>query len=174
MADLSSLQALVAKAQAAVAAKASTKAAEGKVKTARSEPEREAAQSALAEMLAIVDWRSTALVLLMDTWDCACGAHDQSPQGIYLHQEHTRMANSTRLTPIRSQRDGNDLPKRVKLEHRIVAVCGYCAPELGFERFLERPTTPEEKARANRRPGMYVAEWHDKRRQLAGVPHGTP
>lgn len=167
MADLSKLVALVAAAKQTVAAKDAIKAAEVKVKKARSEPEREAAQSEVQDMLAIVDWRTTALVLVMDTWDCACGAHDQSPQGMFFYQEHTRIANATRLTPPRSESEGNDLPKRIKLEHRIVAICGYCAPAAGFTKLLEPPKTQEERQLALRRPGMYVSEWNAARRQRA-------
>ena len=172
MADLSALQLLVAKAQAVVAAKASVKLAEVKVKKARSEPERESAQSALADMLAIVDWRSTAIVLLLDCWTCSCGHHGASPQGMFFYQEHTRVANSTRLVPPRSESLGNDLPKRIKYDHRIVSVCDNCCNDAGFTKPLERQSTPEERRFALRRPGMYVSDWNDKRLQTEETPNG--
>lgn len=165
MADLSALQALVAKAQAAVAAKDTLKAAEVKLKKARSEPEREAARDEVAEMMAIVDWHTTALVLVIDAWHCSCGNTGRSPQGLFLHQEHTRLANSTRLIPPRSESDGNELPRRIKQNEREVVLCSACAWDNAFTKYLEPPATPEEKRMALRRPGHFVSEWADLRRQ---------
>lgn len=165
MADLTSLAALVAQAKQTVAAKSAATTAATKLKSARSAVERESLQTEVNDMLAIVDWRSTALVLVYDHWECACGNHGKSPQGMFFFQEHTRLANATRIVPPRSESEGNDLPKRIKLEHRVVAVCPECAGEAGFHKIIEPPKTPEERRMALRSPGEMIREWQALRTQ---------
>jgi hypothetical protein len=137
------LDSLVAKAKAEVAARDQLKAADAKTKAARTEAARLESLAEANELRAAVDWRVRALVLVVERWECRCAARGETPQGVYLYKEHARLANSTCLTLPRHESEVEPgLPRRLHYTHRITAMCQSCAPDLGFHRQLAgAPTT---------------------------------
>ena len=114
----------------------------------------------------ILGWRTTALVLLMEEWQCRCGARGQNPQGLFLHQEHPRLPFSIRLLVVPHEPE-EAYPRRVRVETHPVPICGVCASGLGFAETLEAPGRISGRLMASQHPGEYVADWLDKRRQSA-------
>lgn len=127
---LFSLDSLIAGAKAKVAEKEALKTADAKLRKARSPAE-------LTEAIAIrtaIEWRPVALALRLDIWTCRCGGHGATPGGLFILQEHTRLASSVRLVPIRHESAVPDLPKVRYSEDRVVALCPECADDTGFTR----------------------------------------
>lgn len=171
MPDLNSLHTLVASARATVAAQAELKGAKKALTEAPSEAARQVAQAQVEHMLNLADWRTEALVLIHDEWECVCGTTGCAPQGLFLYQTHARSRFSTRL--IRPSGDAeahHRLPQRVKYQTRQVTLCPNCAPVVGFHTHLETREEQESKTFALRAPGQYVKEWEDARRQSAPEP----
>lgn len=158
-----SLQDLIAAAKAKVAATDRLKVTEAKAKTARTESARAESQAEADRLRSELDWRLVALVLVIEEWECICGEDGQDPQGVYLYKEHTRMANSTVLTPPRHESAiPAELPRRVKYTNRTVSLCPHCMAGLGFSKILTANVTLESN-RPKLPPGEFVREWLERR-----------
>ena len=84
--------------------------------------------------------------------------------GLFLHQEHPRLAYSIRLLVVPHEPE-EVYPRRVRVETHKVPICGVCASDLGFAQPLEAPGRISGRLMAPVRPGEYVSDWLDKRRQ---------
>lgn len=123
---------------AKLADEAKLKKAKAATKAARNDGERRAANEEALEIQSRMDWRPVALVLRKDHWQCGCGEEGEAPGGLFIYYEHTRIANTTKLAPPRTQANiSNDLPRRVQVDARPVAICPACAPRLGFTKPLK-------------------------------------
>lgn len=157
------LQDLIAAAKAKVAATDQLKATEAKAKTAKTEAARAESQAEADRLRAELDWRLVALVIVIEEWECACGAGGEDPQGIYLYKEHARIANSSILTPPRHESAiPTDLPRRIKYTERVVSMCPHCMRGFGFEKILPANVVLES-ARPKLPPGEFVREWLKRR-----------
>lgn len=144
--NLGALEALIAAAKQTVATREAAKKAETKVKAARSNPERTAAQAEADALRALIDWKDAALVYVSEHWQCRCGNDGWNPHGVFILQEHARLANSVRL--IRPQAGAplpDGLPRRKRHESRAVEICDGCADEAGYSRpyVLPMPTAAQ-------------------------------
>lgn len=157
---MATLAELLSQATATVAAKASVTAAKERVKKARNPLERDAAVADTVALQATLDWRPVALVYREEHWTCQCGHEGFTPDGLFVLYEHTRMANSTRLSrPRHESENRNDLPKRILVEARVVMLCGACcagfiksyAPPITVNGRRPTPLLPEQR--------VYAAEW---------------
>ena len=137
------LAALTARVKARVATEEAAKVA----KVAAKRDPSKAAEAYVLQNAA--DWNTTALVIVYDDWECACGNHGSSPRGLFLLQEHSRMANCSRLEAIGSGTPPPHLPKKWFGESRIVALCHQCAPAVGFLKEYRRPPPPAHSALAS-------------------------
>lgn len=110
-------------------------AAEATVKVAKAAASKDPAK--LAEVMALqnlADWNTVALVLRHDSWTCTCGASGIAPGGLFLAQEHSRMANCSRLAATALSPDVEHLPRRQQTVERKVGFCFFCATTGGFTR----------------------------------------
>lgn len=133
------LDALRQRVESKLATEAKAKAAKDAVKKARTEHERLAANEEAMHLQAQIDWRAVALVFVKDHWQCQCGAEGDSPSGLMIFFEHTRMANCTRLAAPRHQSDPqlNELPRRVQINNRVTSMCPACSERYGFTKLLK-------------------------------------
>lgn len=154
-----SLDSLIATAQAQVQAKTALGKVETKARTAPTAPERKAALDEALVLRATLDWHSTALVFRWEEWTCTCGQSGGTPIGLFILEEHARMANSTRLRPPRSESGDAypDLPRRVMRDTRPVPFCPECASTHGFVK-PHAPRLPPPYA-IRRVEGEFVQEW---------------
>jgi hypothetical protein len=155
MADLASL---IATAQKAVAAQAAIKVAKVTAK-ARPTPE---ALSALHALELQVQWRPVALVLKLEEWTCVCGHQGEHPLGLFLLEEHTRVANSTRLSRPRNEAELPPLPRRIAWENGTRLICSSCAPRHGFLKELTRAPVAAQAAVPPAK-GEFTSEWETLR-----------
>ncbi len=109
--------------------------------------------------LAALDWRTTGVVYRYTQWSCACGNAGQSPGTVFAHQEHTRIANTTRLQAFGSGTPWPDerTPRWHKADTQDVPFCDVCMlTDLGFARPMpERRTAPI----VSDRRGEFSREW---------------
>lgn len=158
-----SLTDLLAAAQSKVKATEAKAKAEIKVKKARSAGEREEAQEEVNTLREQLDWETRALVYRVTRWQCACGGEGRTPIGMFLYQEHTRMANTTRMQTVRNEASVPGLARHIVEETSITFMCPECLPNHGFFTPLPKQSLRQERAVALRQPGLYVADWHAKR-----------
>ena len=122
------LAALTARVKARVEADSAAKVAK---KVASKDPAKAAEALALQNL---ADWNTVALVLRHDSWRCSCGASGIAPGGLFLAQEHSRMANCSRLAATEMSPDVEHLPRRQQTVERAVTHCFFCATSGGFTR----------------------------------------
>lgn len=167
-----SLNDLVARAKARSAAEAEAKASE---KTAKAFAETAKRRPLTAEELELrerADWEPTALVLVFDAWECACGASGDSPGGLMIHSRHRRMSADRLLAPRFESQVDPTLPRHFHYETRVVALCPHCAESNGFLT-KHTPMRPQQEIRPADFTGEgagFVREWQ----QLRAQPEGDP
>lgn len=161
---MATLSDLLARAAARTAA---TPSPSTKPKPKQSHPFRDGFEAPTEESPVIPqDWQTTSLVLCYDQWTCACGASGTSPEGLFLLQVHTRMANSIRLQPIRHESSLPDLQRRIKITERVVALCPGCASLNGFLTRYQPPPPPALRGKPSQEPSSFIAEWNKLRAPL--------
>jgi hypothetical protein len=153
-----SLTDLIAKSKLAVELTEAAKKAKASAKKAKSPQAAAEALEQAQEIQARIDWRSQTLVFRLIRWECACGHSGTRPDGLFIFQEHARMANSYRF--IRPVEGGSiDLPRRVQTLTEIVSLCIACSSDSEFRLpFVEPPRRlPPSPAREGL--GPYVQEF---------------
>lgn len=152
------LASLVARARAKVQVKDAAKDAEAKVKAAKTADAKLTAQLELNSIREHIDWRSVALLHVTEHWTCRCGNVGEAPQGLFILQEHTRLANSRRLQRPRSESSlPSDLPRAVKIETSVVLMCQECREDSGFVNEWRPPIPPTSLAFGAK--GEFTREW---------------
>lgn len=141
-----SLSDLIAKAKVATELAAQAKAAQAKAKKAKAPREIAEAEAEALAIQARIDWRSTTLLFRLVKWQCACGHSGTRPDGLFIFQEHVRMANTYRFIRPREGAEV-DLPRRVQTTTEVTALCVACSSTSGF-----------------------VAPWHEPARRLPPSP----
>jgi len=143
------LAALTARVKARVEADGAAKVAK---KVASKDPAKAAEALALQNL---ADWVPVALVLQHDSWACQCGASGMAPGGLFIAQEHARMANCTRLVTLAPADDVEHLPKRQMTSTRLVLHCFFCGTVGGFTRL--HAFEPLAVAQATLPPTIHMA-----------------
>jgi hypothetical protein len=134
-----SLDALIAKSRLAAELTEAAKAAKAKAKKAKAPREIAEATAEASAIQAQLDWRSTTLLFRQFRWTCACGHEGYRPDGLFIFQEHARMANTYRFIRPREGAEV-DLPRRVQTLTEVVALCLSCTGDSGFlTPFIEPP-----------------------------------
>lgn len=142
---------------AKLSADAERKQATARVKQAKSEPERKASLADLRQLEDLHDWLPVALLFKIECWECSCGSSGNNPTGLFLLQQHTRMARTTRLVPPRRGTDALDgIPRHFESTTRPVSLCFYCADKHGFSGPYIPPAPVAPSAKAF---GEFSAEW---------------
>lgn len=158
---MSPLEQLIAEAKAKIAAEAAAKQATAQSKTAKTSAARDASLAEARRISNELDWRPTALVFVTDEWECACGEVGSTPAGMFIYKRHTRMANAFTLSAVRSESEGNELPRLIKYTERFISVCPSCCGTLGFQNELvEKVAAP---APLHAAPGTFTQEWETLR-----------
>jgi len=147
---LISLEALTLRANARIetakAADELRKAATKKVRDSKTVDARQAAREELQQanaqamrMEAELEWIPQYLVLHQQRWRCTCGREGNTPLGLFIRYQHSRMSRTIRDAAItkESGADYNELPKRIKLVEANAIVCSGCSFSRGFEEYLE-------------------------------------
>lgn len=163
-----SLAELIAKSKLAAELTEAAKAAKAKAKKAKAPREIAEAEAQAVALQAQIDWRSTTLIFRLIKWECACGHSGTRPDGLFIFQEHARMANSYRFIrpregPARGLR--RYLPRRVQTTTEVVTLCVACTSASGFTApFVEPPRRlPPSPAREGL--GPFVQEFRYLTRQ---------
>jgi hypothetical protein len=156
MADLAQL---IANAQKRVQTEQAAKTAKAAAK-ARPTPE---AMSVAHALQAQLDWRTVALVFKVERWTCTCGCTGDNPLGLFLFEEHTRVANSTRLVRPRSEAGLPPLARRTLVETSSRAMCADCCSDHHFIQALNRAVLPHQLPERPPTKGVFVAEWEQLR-----------
>lgn len=159
-----SLEALIAKSKLAAELTEAAKAAKAKAKKAKAPREIAEAEAQAVALQAQIDWRSTTLIFRLIKWECACGHSGTRPDGLFLFQEHARMANSYRFVRPREGAEA-DLPRRVQTTTEVVTLCVACTSASGFTApFVEPPRRlPPSPAREGL--GPFVQEFRSLTKQ---------
>lgn len=154
------LKTLIRTAQHEVAKKELAKTLVSKAKTSKSVEARTEAMTEARAIQATIDWRTQSVVFHEYCWHCICGSLGFQPDGLYLHQEHTRLANAWRMVrPKHEVETQGGHPKRTKITQRTVEICSDCAPALGFATPYVEPPRAQPKTPAHRGEGQYLTEW---------------
>lgn len=155
-----SLESLTARVTAKVQADRKAEVLKKLAKTGKTQAIRDESAAEAAAIQASIDWRAVGLVFRMERWDCACGASGHTPQGLFIHYEHTRMANTWRLAAPRSESTiPSDLPKRRQITSVVLAMCGECSFTHGFMAEWVPPKTQRLPSLAEIKKGDFTKEW---------------
>lgn len=127
-----SLTDLIARAKVTVETQALAKTLKAKAAKAKSSREADEFNAEAAAIQATLDWVTDSVAYRVGFWSCACGQTGSRPEGLFLHQEHTRFANSTRLIRAEHKDEWSHLPRRVISFTESVPVCGHCMCSHGF------------------------------------------
>lgn len=169
-----SLEALTAQARQAVAAKEKAAELKTKAKTARTSEARQEAESEALAIQATIDWRPVTLVFHQRKWECACGHTGLTPDGLFIHYEHTRMANSNRLMRPRHESEiPANLPKRVRIASEVVMMCVACSSTAGFLLPWVEPPRRQPSTPALRGEGEFLRDWRVKTNPEQENDHGN-
>lgn len=134
-----SLTDLIAKSKLAAELTEAAKKAKAQAKKAKSPQAATELNTEAAEIQARLDWRSTILIFRQIKWTCQCGASGLTPDGLFIFQEHARIANTYRMIRPREGAEP-DLPRRVHTAPDFIQICGACAGDSGFHKpFVEPP-----------------------------------
>lgn len=158
------LASLISAARQTAEATAQAKALKAEAKTARTPVKAQALQAAAAEIQSRVDWRTTYFVFRIIEWDCRCGCKGERPDGLFLFQEHARMANSYRLVRPATGQDlpqfsDQPIPRRVQRTTEPALMCASCCGGSGFERMFVEPTRRVPQTPALLGQGEFVQEF---------------
>lgn len=82
-------------------------------------------------------WEASALILRVKYWTCTCGAHGKMPQGIFIRYTNGLWPTAHQDRAVRSESEGNQLPRRQVIEGEDVVICHNCAPSHGFTAFTK-------------------------------------
>lgn len=139
-----SLDALISTARQTAADIERAKALKAEAKSAKSPTRAQAATLQAAEIQSRLDWRTSYIVLRIVEWDCRCGCKGERPDGLFLFQEHTRMANSYRFVRPATGQDipqfsDQPIPRRVQRTAEVALMCAECCRSSGFERVFVEP-----------------------------------
>lgn len=145
-----SIDDLLSRARAIVAAKAAAKASEVEAKKYAEIARKRPLNAEELELQARADWEPVALVLVLDEWECSCGASGLAPAGLMIHSHHRRMAAERLQAPRFESQVDETLPRRYHYERRVTALCPDCCEQNGFT---------ERHAPAAPRPGPIVGQF---------------
>lgn len=159
------LAALIATAKATVQEKEALKAAQTKVRSlSQGAPHSPALKKATAEAAALLQrmsWTTVAVAFRETSWECSCGHSGRAPEGLFLVQEHTRLA-ATRYVRLDHPAQAEGLRRTRVVEARSVTVCRSCAYIEGYREpyirdMVAPPEVPHVVTFANPEPVTAVA-----------------